>query len=153
MTRNEQLGTTQSYQPQSRALRYDNMRSARAEAGLIRLLLMDDSLFPTPFPLTPRDFSSPVLRKAFFTLWDAKLNGHALSVALLSGALTSEEMSVVVTEYSKPESAADAAQALSDYIRVIREECDKRTPDAQEDKLTKLTRKYEKQKNKGGMQT
>ena len=144
---------TQGRQPQNRDLRYDNMRSAQAEAGLIRLLLMDDSLFPEPFPLAPQDFSSPVLQKAFFTLWDAKRDGYALSLALLSGTLTSEEMSVVTAEYDKRESAENAARALSDYIRVIREESEKRTPDAHEDKLTKLTMKYKKQKNKGGTRT
>ncbi|MBQ6206136.1 MAG: DNA primase [Oscillospiraceae bacterium] len=144
---------TRGVQPQNRDLRYDNVRSAQAEAGLIRLLLMDDSLFPEPFPLTPQDFSSPVLQKAFFTLWDAKRDGFPLSFALLSGTLTPEEMSVVTAECSKPESAEQAARALSDYIRIIREESDKRTPDAQEDVLTKATMKYKKQKNKGGTRT
>lgn len=141
---------TRIVQPQNRDLRYDNVRSAQAEAGLIRLLMMDDSLFPEPFPLTPQDFSSPVLRKAFFTLWDAKRDGYAPSLALLSDALTPEEMSVVTAEYSKPQSAENAVKALSDYIGVIREESGRRSQDAQEDALTKLTRKYQKQKNKGG---
>ena len=144
---------TRIVQPQSRDLRYENVRSARAEAGLIRLLLMDDSLFPEPLPLAPEDFSAPVLRKAFFTLWGAKRDGHALSLALLSGALTPEEMSVVSAEYEKPESPENAARALSDYIRVIREESDRRTKDPQEDILAITQRKRQKQKNKGGTRT
>ena len=144
----------QIVQPQERALRYENVRSARAEEGLIRLLLMDDGIFPNPFPLTREQFSSPLCGKAFFILWDAKQEGRPLSLYLLTEQLKQEEMSQIVAILNQPESSANAARALSDYIGVIREESGKRgAAGAQEDALTKLTRKYQKQKTKGGMRT
>jgi DNA primase len=145
---------TQIVQPQERALRYENVRSARAEGGLIRLLLMDDSIFPEPFPLSPDDFSSPVLRKAFFALWERKRRGDPIAFHVLSEALAPEEASLVTGIYQAPESSENAARALSDYITVVREESEKRRgADAQEDALTKLTKKYQKQKTKGGTRT
>ena len=37
-------------QPKERSLRYDNLRSARAEEGVLRLLLLDEGLFPPSPP-------------------------------------------------------------------------------------------------------
>ncbi|MBQ7681892.1 MAG: DNA primase [Oscillibacter sp.] len=149
-TRNEINRTTQRYQPKERDFRYDNVRSARAEEGLIRLLLMDDSLFPEPLPLSPGDFSSPILSKAFFTLWDARRNGYPVSFHQLSEALTQEEISHITAVCQGPESSENASRALSDYIRVIREEADKRSGRTDGDILESAQRKYKKQKPKGG---
>ncbi|MBQ7681084.1 MAG: DNA primase, partial [Oscillibacter sp.] len=149
--RRELNPATQLVQPAERDFRYDNVRSARAEEGLIRLLLMDDSLFPEPLPLAPGDFSSPVLRKAFFTLWDARRNGYPVSFHQLSEALTQQEMSHITAVYQGPESSENASRALSDYIRVIREEADKRSGRTDGDILESAQRKYKKQKPKGGI--
>ena len=59
-------------QPKERELRYDNIRSARAEEGILRLLIRDESLFPEEPPLREEQFSSPLLGRAFTTLWQAK---------------------------------------------------------------------------------
>ncbi|MBQ9617105.1 MAG: DNA primase [Oscillibacter sp.] len=149
--RRELNPATQFVQPAERDFRYENVRSARAEEGLIRLLPMDDSLFPEPLPLAPGDFSSPVLRKAFFTLWDARRNGYPVSFHVLSEALTQQEMSHITAVYQGPESSENASRALSDYIRVIREEADKRSGRTDGDILESAQRKYKKQKPKGGI--
>ena len=144
--RRELNPATQLVQPKERAFRYENVRSARAEAGLIRLLLMDDSLFPNPLPLSPDDFSAPVLGKAFFTLWDARQHGFPVSFHLLSGALTQDEISHITAVCQEPESPENASKALSDYIRVIREEADRRPGRTEEDVLLRAQRKYQKRK-------
>ena len=46
-------------QPRSRELRYQNIRSARAEEGVIRLLLLDPTLLDQTESLAPDQFSSP----------------------------------------------------------------------------------------------
>ncbi len=148
--RRELNPATQFVQPTERAFRYDNVRSARAEEGLIRLLLMDESRFPEPLPLSPEDFSSPVLRKAFFTLWGIRQNGLPVSFHQLSEALTQEEISHITAVCQGPESPENASKALSDYIRVIREEADKRSGRTDGDILELAQRKYKKQKPKGG---
>ncbi|MBR4545406.1 MAG: DNA primase [Oscillibacter sp.] len=144
--RRELNPATQIVQPKERAFRYENVRSARAEAGLIRLLLMDDSLFPNPLPLSPDDFSAPVLGKAFFTLWDARQHGFPVSFHLLSEALTQDEISHITAVCQEPESPENASKALSDYIRVIREEADRRPGRTEEDVLLRAQRKYQKRK-------
>ena len=52
-------------QPRERELRYENLRSARAEEGILRLLLLDDSLFPQEPPLLESQFSSPLLGRVW----------------------------------------------------------------------------------------
>ena len=41
-----ELNPASQSQPQERSLRYENVRSARAEQGVLRLLLLDEGLFP-----------------------------------------------------------------------------------------------------------
>ena len=53
------LNPAAALQPKEHALRYENLRSARAEEGVIRLLLSDDSLFSDAMPIPPEQFSSP----------------------------------------------------------------------------------------------
>ena len=50
-------------QPAGRGLRYENLRSAMAEEGVIRLLMQDDGLFGEESPLREEEFSSPMLGK------------------------------------------------------------------------------------------
>ena len=49
-------------------MRYDNPRSARAEEGILRLLMLDGSLAKAADGLTPEQFSSPVLGKIYGVL-------------------------------------------------------------------------------------
>ncbi|MBQ2997324.1 MAG: DNA primase [Oscillibacter sp.] len=143
------LNPSMSLQPKERSLRYENMRSARAEEGLLRLLLLDESLFDTQAPPREEEFSSPLLGRAFALLWQAHLEGHAVSLHLLSGELTSEEMSHITFVSQQPESVRNAPKALSDYIKIIRNEANKRAGD-DTDPLLAATEKY---KNKlGGKQ-
>ncbi|MBR5471417.1 MAG: DNA primase [Oscillibacter sp.] len=138
-------------QPQERSLRYDNIRSARAEEGLLRLLLMDESLFPQALSLQEEQFSSPLLGRAFFRLWQAKSDGRSVSLSLLSDTLTQEEMNHVTAVCQQPESLQNGAQAMSDYIRIIQTEYNKRSGAAM-DPLLAATEKYKNNKGTGGKQ-
>lgn len=120
------LNPAMQLQPKDRALRYDNIRSARAEEGLLRLLVMDESLFPSESPLTESDFSSPMLGKVFSLLWQAKADGRPISLPPLAEWLSPEEMSHVTAICQQPEALQNRSQALSDYIRIIQEEANKR---------------------------
>ena len=138
-------------QPQERSLRYDNIRSARAEEGLLRLLLMDESLFPQELSLREEQFSSPLLGRAFFRLWQVKSGGRSVSLSLLSDTLTQEEMNHVTAVCQQPESLQNGAQAMSDYIRIIQTEYNKRAGAAM-DPLLAATEKYKNKKGTGGKQ-
>ena len=135
-------------QPAERSLRYDNIRSAMAEEGVLRLLLRDDSLFPPQPPLKEEQFSSPLLGRVFSLLWQAREEGRALTLPALAGALTQEEMSHITSLCQRPESLKNGKQALADYIAVISEEWERRTASG-EDPLAAAMRKN-KYKNKSG---
>ncbi len=132
-------------QPQERSLHYKNVRSAMAEEGVVRLLLLDTSLFPEEPPLSESDFSSPLLGKVFTLLWQAKCQGREVSLAALAGELSGEEMSHLTAVCQKPESAQNGARALSDYIRVIQKEIRKRSRNGQ-NLLLETEEKYKDKK-------
>ena len=145
-----ELNPAVSLQPQERGLRYDNLRSALAEEGVIRLLLLDDSLFGDTPPVPAESFSSPLLGRVYASLWESHMAGRPLSISSLSGELTGEEMSHLTGVVQKPESPAGGERALTDYCRVIREEAQKRTAGAGTDPLAAAAEKYKNKKGYGG---
>ena len=117
---------------------------------MLRLLLKDESVFPEEAPLQQEEFSSPLLGRVFDRLWQLRQEGRPLSVAGLSGELSGEEMSHLTGVLQKPEATASAQRALADYIRIIREEAQKRN--AQGDPLLAAQEKYKEKKGYGGKQ-
>lgn len=120
------LNPAAGLQPKERELRYANVRSAMAEEGLVRLLVLDEGLFPETPRLPAEEFSSPALGHIYAALLEARRQGRPLSVASLAGELSQEEMSLLTSLLQKPESLAHGAQALADYIRVIHTEYNRR---------------------------
>ena len=135
------LNPAASLQPKERSLRYENIRSARAEEGLLRLLLLDEELFPREMPLREEEFSSPLLGKAFSLLWQAHLEGCSVSLNTLVPDLTAEEMSHIIYVSQQPESLKNGTKALDDYISIIRKEATKRAG-GEIDPLLAATEKY-----------
>ncbi|MBE6970866.1 MAG: DNA primase [Ruminococcaceae bacterium] len=145
----KELNPAVTAQPQQRSIRYENLRSAMAEEGVLRLLMRDESIFPDISPLQESDFSSPLLGRIYTQLWQQRRAGSAGSIASLGGILSGEEMSHLTTLLQKPESTSAAAQALSDYIRIIREEQQKRDG-AGADPLAAAMDKFKDKKGYGG---
>ena len=75
----QELNLTRSLQPADRAIRYDDLRSAMAEEGVIRLLMQDDSLFPDQPPLREDEFSSPLLGRIYGELWRCRGRGRRMA--------------------------------------------------------------------------
>ncbi len=146
-----ELNPAATQQPSERGMRYDNLRSAMAEEGVLRLLMLDDSLFPDTPPLTAEEFSSPLLGKVFAALWQMRPCEQSRALAILGGELTGEEMNHLTVIMQKPESMANASQALTDYIRIIREE-HRRRQGADQDLLALARDKYKDKKGYGGKQ-
>ena len=146
------LNPAAQLQPKERSLRYENLRSARAEEGILRILLMDDSLFPAESPLTEEQFSSPLLGRVFTQLWQVRLDGRPVSLNVLFESLTSEEASHITAICQQPESPQNARQALADYIRIVKTEADKRAGGGKIDPLLAATEKYKDKKGTGGKQ-
>ena len=146
------LNPAASLQPRERTLRYENIRSARAEEGLLRLLLLDEGLFPREAPLQAEEFSSPLLGKAFALLWQAHEEGRSVSLNSLTGELTAEEMSHITYVSQQPESLKNGAKALGDYISIIQQEANKRAG-GEIDPLLAATEKYKNKSGTGGKQS
>ena len=148
MRERQEMNLSAALQPAERAMRYQNPRSALAEEGVIRLLVQDDSLFPPEQPVTPEEFSSPLLGHIFSELWQRR---GSSGITALTAVLAPEEMSHLTTLLQKPESAANAPQALADYIRIIREEYAKRAGIV--DPLAAARDTYKDKKGYGGKRT
>ena len=74
-------------QPKARQLRYENPRSARAEEGILRLLMLDGSLVKQTQGLEPGQFSAPVLGKIYQVLLEHLKQGRPLQLGTLEGEL------------------------------------------------------------------
>ena len=133
----KELIPTQTRQPKSRELRYENLRSALAEEGILRLMVLEPTLFDQT-DLKPEEFSSPVLGKVYGLLRERYAQDLSVQLPPLAGQLTAEEMSHLVEVLSKPQSAGNAAEAMRDYIKTIREESRLRSAPRNEEALLAL---------------
>ncbi len=113
------MSPTRMSQPQEHSLRYQNVPSARAEEGIIRLLLMDSDFFRQVEALTPAHFSSPTLSRIFSLLQERWRKGESCSVATLTANLTSAEMSHLAALQQQPETMSNGKKAMADYINTI----------------------------------
>ena len=145
------LNVAAQVQPKSRVIRYENLRSAMAEEGVLRLLVTDDGLFGDSPPLKEEEFSSPLLGRLFTRLWQQRQESGRISLPLLAESFEPDEISHLSAIVQKPESLKNAPQALQDYIRVIRDESRKRSPDGV-DPLAAATEKYKARSGYGGKQ-
>ncbi len=119
------LTPANNVQPKERELRYTNVRSARAEEGVIRLLLLDLSLYPKA-NLEEEQFSSPFLAKVYRLLRERWQAGETPSIPMLTGDLSRDEMSRLVSAADQPETGQNTEKALRDYIEIIQAEWAKR---------------------------
>ena len=117
----EETRPEMSAQPRERSLRYKNLRSATAEEGIIRLILLDPKLIHK-CQLNADEFSSEFLGKLYSVISERFKNGRSIEISALAGELSEEEMSRLVHITQKPESLADASNTLADYVQVIHTE-------------------------------
>ncbi len=111
-------------QPKARELRYQNMRSARAEEGVIRLLFLDSTLLSLCQELTAEDFSSPLWGRIYAALSQGELPPNP---AAFDAVLSGEEADLLARLLHTPQSLAEGRQAMTDYITVIQEEARRAT--------------------------
>ena len=135
-------------QPAARELRYENMRSARAEEGVIRLLLLDEGLFPQTEGLQREYFTSPFLGQVFDLLRQRHREGRPVELELLAGQLTPEQVDQLAEILKEPENLANGAAAMGDYLSIIDTERAKRRDDI--DPLLAARAKYLEKKSYGG---
>ena len=103
--------------PKSRNIRYDNLKSAIAEEGILALLLRDPTLMEETKQLSAVSFSVPLLGRVFEQLRLRYAQGLELSVAALED-LEPEEMSHI-TGIAQRQQGPASVEALRDCIRTV----------------------------------
>ena len=140
------LSPATKLQPEARSLRYENIRSARAEEGVIRLLMKDPGLIGRLDGLTSGEFSSPLLGKTFDLVLERLEHGASPELPTMTGDLTQEEMSHMTRVVDQPESTAHGTRAMADYISIIRGEAMHRSDLAGDELLMAAQKKYQQKK-------
>ena len=87
----EKLAPAKALQPKERSIRYDNMKSAMAEEGILAQILRDPSLLEECRNLKGGDFSVPLLGKVYDDLYSRYSQGLEVSLSVLE--VSAEEMS------------------------------------------------------------
>lgn len=108
-------------QPQEKKLRYENVRSATAEEGVIRLLLLDPSLIPE-CGLEPDEFTSPFLGQLYGELRKRRQEQRSVAPSMLAAGMEEGEAALLTEILNRPESSGQAKETLKSYIEVIRKE-------------------------------
>ncbi len=114
------LSPARNLQPKSRAIRYDNVKSAMAEEMVLAQCLQEPALLTETAELTEEMFSSPLLGKVFSQLFRRYKEGLEVSVSGLTD-LTNEEMSHIVGILQRQQGPVNE-QALRDCVATIRRE-------------------------------
>lgn len=143
----EQLSPARQQQPRSHAIRYDDLRSAMAEEGLLRTLLKEPELIPT-VNLRPEQFSVPLFGRVFEMLRTRHAQGAAVSLAALEGQISSEEMAHLSYVVNK-ENCVVSDEALQDYLRTI-EQAHELAGSTDADDLLQMAQRMKDTKSYGG---
>ena len=116
----QDLSPARQLSPQIQGIRYDNVRSAMAEEGLLRQVLKEPELL-RDIDVTPEQFSSPLLGRAFAALQRQHAQGQMVTLSNLGEEFTPQEMSHL-SQVAQRRDTTLSDRALKDYIRIITEE-------------------------------
>ena len=112
------LAPAKSRQPESRSIRYDNVKSAIAEEGVIAQLLRDSSLLSLAGDLQPDSFTVPLFGKVFQQICTRYAQNLDVSLGVITD-LTPEEMSHL-TGVCQNSQTTVGETAFRDCLAVIR---------------------------------
>ena len=122
------LRPAESVQPTVQGIKYENVRSARAEEGLLRQLLLEPALLDQTKNLSPEEFSSPLLGKVYEWMQNRWREGLSVTISDMDGVLEPQEAGHIASIFSKEGSVVNE-RALQDYISVIQTEASKKSED------------------------
>ena len=143
----QDLSPAKQQQPRIKGIRYDNVRSAMAEEGLLRLVLKEPALF-AGVTLRPEQFSCELLGRAYAALAARNAVGQSVTLGALEGEFSPEEMAHLSAVAGKDDQIINE-DALRDYVDVIRQE-DERRNRRGGDALLALAAQRREQKGYGG---
>ncbi len=136
------LSPAQNLQPKSRNIRYDNMKSAMAEEGVIALVLREPALLDQTGNLQDADFSSGLLGRVYKMLKQRHDQGLEVSLSVLED-LSQEEMSHMVGVLQRHDGPVNV-QAFADCVATIRAEHQASSVNSEDDLLAFRSRLQER---------
>lgn len=142
------LQPTVELQPEERRFRYENVRSAKAEEGILCLVMCDNSLFERIEGLRAEMFSSPLLGHLYQVMLEQWEEGFDVRFDTLSASLSSEEISHLARILQQPMSWANHERALADCVNTVCLEHHKRQVGTQETDLLARIDSMKQQKKK-----
>ena len=140
----QDLAPVQNLQPQDRKLRYEHVKSARAEEGILAMAMRDPALLDLAEQLKPEEFSVPLFGRVYTQMWQRYSAGMPLSIAALED-LEPEEMSLLAQIAQKQQGPVNE-RAFRDYLEIVHEEYMRRTAGSQDDALMALRNKMKESK-------
>ena len=114
------LAPARTLQPKTRTIRYDNMKSARAEETVLALCMRQSALLDQTGDLKPEMFSVEVFGRVFGQITARHREGLEVSPAGLTD-FTAEEMSHIAAVLQAQQGPV-SEQALQDCVRIITRE-------------------------------
>lgn len=106
------------YRTSKRAVRYDNVSSARAEEGLLGLICREPALLDQ-VDLEPKEFSSPLLGRCYELLRERHREGLRVDLSCLEGFTPEETAHLAGVLQGQVDLVSE--DALKDYIARIRQ--------------------------------
>jgi len=140
---NIDLAPAKALQPKSRAIRYDNMKSAMAEEAVLAMVLKEPALLEQAKDLKPAAFSSALLGRVYDQLCKRHAQGLEVSLAVIEDC-DPEEMSHVTGIVQRQQGPVNET-ALADCVRIIRAE-HQRSGVSTEDDLLALRDQFKERK-------
>ena len=137
------LAPAQASQPKSRSIRYDNVKSAKAEEDIIAQAMKEPALLDVSAGLKAEEFSVPLFSKVYAQMRARHDAGLGISPATLED-LTPDEAShlaMVVANHSGPINE----QAFRDCVRIIQAEYGLSSVSSEDD-LMSMRRKMQERK-------
>ena len=112
------LAPARALQPKSRTIRYDNVKSAVAEEGILSLAVQEPALLDLAADLKAEDFSVELLGRVYAQLQQRHRQGLEVSVAVLS-ELTPEEVSHITAICQRREGPVSET-AFRDCVGIVK---------------------------------
>ncbi len=108
-------------QPKDRSLAYSDVKSAKAEENVLRLIFSDQKIIAgIENELPPEWFSAPVLRKIYERAAGLDREGRIVDALAFEGWLEPNEMSLLTGILDKGVSPGTHGHELQEYINTIR---------------------------------
>ena len=135
------LAPVRKLQPKSRTIRYDDVKSARAEEGIIALAMRESALLDLAGDLKAEEFSVPLFARVYEQMQRRHAGGLGVSVATLEDLDPDEASHIAMI--AQGQSGPVNEQAFRDCAAIIKARYRKRSVSSDEDLLALRNRKKE----------